>query len=124
MYSFDFIFAFYDKMNLYLCTVEQIDRNKAGFFKVKMIGLGLEDGFWGQLKAIITGALEFSRMEPCYDGFWRNYMNENEDVKRAVKTAFPEISNNFLGPLIDNAIATGKISHRYDRGFIYLTINL
>ena len=119
-----FYFQFYDKMDLYLCTVERIGRDKAEFLKKKMVELGPQEGFWVQLKAIVTGSMEFSRTELRYDGFWRNFMNENEDVKKAVKSAFPEINSDFLGGLVDGAIATGQLSPKYDRDFIYSTVNL
>lgn len=119
-----FYHAFYDKMDLYLCTVERIGRDKSAFLKNRMAGLDPADGFWSQLKAIVTGAMEFSRTEPRYDGFWRNFLAENEEVKKAVKTAFPEISSDFLGGLVDSAIAAGQLSQRYDRDFINSTVNL
>lgn len=119
-----FYFAFYDKMDLYLCTMERVGRDKSEFLKKRMVDVNPSDGFWGQLRAIVTGALEFSRTEPRYDGLWRNFLAENEDVKKAVKTAFPEISADFLGSLVDSAIAAGQISRKYDRDFIYATVNL
>lgn len=119
-----FYFQFYDKMDLYLCTMERIGRDKAVFLKENMAGLDPAEGFFGQLKAIVTGALAFSRTEPRYDGLWRNFMYENDDVKTAVKTAFPEIATDFLGGLVDHAIATGQLTKKYDRDFIYATVNL
>lgn len=119
-----FYFAFYDKMDLYLCLVERIGRDKTRFLKNKMTELNTTNDFWSQLKAIVTGTLEFAQTEPRYHSFWRLFLNENEDVKKAVKTAFPEISSDFLGGLVDNAIAAGQISGKYDREFIYANINL
>ena len=119
-----FYFQFYDKMDLYLCTMERIGRDKTVFLKQNMTQLDPAEGFFGQLKAIVTGALAFSRTEPRYDGIWRNFIHESDDVKMAVKTAFPEISNDFLGGLVDHAIATGQLTQKYDRDFIYSTVNL
>lgn len=119
-----FYFAFYDKMDLYLCTMERIGRDKTAFLREKMAEIDPKEGFWGQLKAIVTGAMAFSHTEPRYDGLWRNFLNENEAVKQAVKTAFPEINTDFLGGLVDRAIAGGQLCAKYDRDFIYATVNL
>ncbi len=119
-----FYFKFYDKMDLYLCTVERIGQHKSAFLKTKLAGHDPMSGFWGQLKAIVTGALELARTEPRYDGFWRYFLNENEDVKKTVKTAFPEINSDFLGVLVDSAIATGQLTKKYDRDFVYSTVSL
>ena len=119
-----FYFQFYDKMDLYLCLIEHIGRQKASYLGRQIQALDPEAGFFGKLKAIVTGALDFSRTEPRYNGYWRNFLNENETLKKTVKTAFPEISSDFLGSLVDEAIAAGQLSGRYHRDFIYATISL
>lgn len=104
--------------------MERIGWDKMVFLKQNITQFDQIEEFFEQLKTIVTGALTFSRTEPRYDGIWRNFMHENDDMKRAVKTVFPELSNDFSGGLVDHTITTGQLSQRYDWDFIYSTVNL
>ncbi len=45
----------------------------------------------------------------------------NEEIQLQISvndTAFPELNEDFLGKLVDNAIISGQITDRYDREYV------
>ncbi len=119
-----FYYKFYDKMDLYLCLMEQIAAGKVNFLTKRMGAVQQPDDIFSRLRQIAAGALEYAAKEPRYNAIWRNFLSESEEFKKKVKTAFPELNDDFLGRLVDIAIESGQLTDNYDRDFIYSVINL
>lgn len=119
-----FYFKFYDKMDLYLCLTERVALDKVVYISEHMRSAEEADNIFSRLRQIAIGSLQYALKEPRTNMLWRLFLLESEEFRKKVKTAFPEISEDFLGKLVDHAIASGQLTDSYDRDFVYSVINL
>ncbi|RVU55443.1 TetR/AcrR family transcriptional regulator [Anaerosphaera multitolerans] len=119
-----FYFKFYDKRDLYLSMIEIIGIDKTKYLSNQIKVQVKSENFFDQLRQIVVSTLEYSQKEPRYNSFWRIFQFENDDLKKIVKSAFPELNQDFLGNLVDKAILNGQLSKEYDRNFVYSIVNL
>lgn len=117
-----FYHKFKDKMDLYLCVMDVISRQKAAF--TKDLPPQLPDDFFERLRLLFRQGLEFSQLEPRYYAFWRLHMAEGAEVKDAVNRAFPNRRSGPLDTLIESAIEDGQFSKAFPVPFVSGIINL
>lgn len=117
-----FYHKFKDKMDLYLCVMDVISRQKAAF--TKDLPPKLPNDFFEQMRLLFHQGLEFSQLEPRYYAFWRLHMAEGAEVKDAVNRAFPNRRSGPLDALIENAIEDGQFSKAFPVPFVSGIINL
>lgn len=119
-----FYFKFYDKLDLYLCMMERGGLEKSAFLSTKLSGLASSEDFFEQLRQIALGSFEFARHDWRFYTFWRTYLADSELIKKTVRETFPGLSSDFMGGLIDAAIARGQISSHFDKQFVHDAVNL
>lgn len=119
-----FYHRFYDKTDLYLCMMEMIALDKVEYMQGRIKSPETSSDFFEQLKLLSIAGLEYARHEKRYYSFWRNYLSESSELKNAVKNAFPELANDFLEQLINEAILSGQLSTQYGKDFIRKTISI
>lgn len=113
-----FYHKFKDKMDLYLCVMDVISRQKAAFSKETT----MPDDFFAQLRLMFRRGLEFAQEEPRYYTFWRLHLAEGNEVKSAVQRAFPNRRNSSLDTLVEGAIKSGQLD--FPLPFVSGIINL
>ncbi len=119
-----FYFKFYDKMDLYLCLMEQIAIGKVMYLSGRMANVAPSDDIFDQLRQIAIGSLEYAMKEPRYNALWRLFLSESDELRKKVKAAFPELKEDALGKLVDSAFEKGQLTDRYDRDFINSVVGL
>jgi len=116
-----FYHRFKDKLDLYLCVMDVISRQKAAFSKDIP---AMPDDFFEQLRLMFRQGLEFAQEEPRYYAFWRRHLTERAEVKGAVRRAFPNRRSDTLDALIEKAIEDGQFSKDFPVPFVSGIINL
>lgn len=119
-----FYHRFYDKTDLYLCMMEMIALDKLTYMRNKVTSPQVSTNFFEQLKLLAIAGLEYARHEKRYYSFWRNYLAENAELKNTVKSAFPELGNDFLEQLIVGAISSGQLSTNFSKDFVCKSISI
>lgn len=117
-----FYHKFKDKMDLYLCVMDVISRQKAAF--TKDLPPKLPNVFFERLRLLFRQGLDFSQVEPRYYAFWRLHMAEGAEVKDAVNRAFPNRRSGPLDALIESAFEDGQFSKAFPVPFVSGIINL
>lgn len=119
-----FYLKFYDKLDLYLCMMERVGKDKMEFLSKKLLAQKPTYHFFNQLHTIVLSSMEYARHDARFYAFWRIYLAEEDGIKNKVKKEFPELTNDFLGEMIDAAIEAGQINPKYDQAFVHLVIEL
>ncbi|MBS6956719.1 MAG: TetR/AcrR family transcriptional regulator [Enterocloster asparagiformis] len=119
-----FYHRFYDKTDLYLCMMEMIALDKLEYMRNRVTSPQVSSDFFEQLKLLSIAGLEYAQHEKRYYSFWRNYLAESADLKNTVKSAFPELGNDFLEQLIIEAISTGQLPTKFSKDFICKSISI
>lgn len=113
-----FYHKFKDKMDLYLCVMDVISRQKTAFSKDATMPANLFE----QLRLMFRQGLEFAQIEPRYYAFWRRHLEEGAEVKDAVQRAFPNRRSSALDALIESAIESRQLD--FTLPFVSGIINL
>lgn len=110
-----FYHKFNNKMDLYLCVMDVISRQKAVYTKDIT---AVPDDFFEQMRLMFRQGLEFAQKEPRYYAFWRLYLAEGTEVKDAVRRAFPNHSGDTLEAFIKKAFDDGQFKSRMPFSFV------
>jgi TetR/AcrR family transcriptional regulator len=119
-----FYYRFSGKLDLYLCMCDVIIRKKMELFARTRTGPGAPDDFFAQLRAMVAAGLEFVRREPYLHALSRRFLAEPPAVRKAIRDAFPAVSQDALQPLLDAARARGQFRERFSDDFIRALVEI
>jgi TetR/AcrR family transcriptional regulator len=119
-----FYYRFSGKLDLYLCMCDVIIRKKMELFAQMRTGPGALDDFFTQLRAMVAAGLEFARREPYLHALSRRFLAEPPAVRKAIRDAFPAVSQDALQPLLDAARARGQFRERFSDRFIRALVEI
>ena len=113
-----FYHHFGDKFGLYLAMMDRVIQKKIGFFTPLLQRLQDTGDFFGTLRLVIRGTVEFMLEDKRLHHLFNQNMEAPEALKQRLLSYFQYDYNQGFGPLIRAAIASGQIDPRYSEGFI------
>jgi TetR/AcrR family transcriptional regulator len=119
-----FYYWFSDKMDLYICIMDRVSRSKLEHFEAEVIGQEFPEDFFEQIALLARAGLEYALREPRYYKLWRRLLAEDEPIKQAVRTAFPDRGEDNLGALVDAAYAKGQFKEGFSPEFIKTVVDV
>lgn len=119
-----FYYRFKDKMDLYLCLLDQIGRDKLAYFAQRSLQADFPSDFFQQLSLLARAGLEYARHEPRYLELWRRHLAETAQVKQQVRQAFPELRRDGLRNLVEAASQRGQFRGQFAVDFVFNLVEM
>lgn len=113
-----FYHKFADKMDLYLCLIDRVSSEKM-MFTAKTFRIDcLSENFFEQVRLITRQGIDFALKKPDYYAFWKRHLAERQEIKEAVKAAFPARGKDEFEMLIRKAYESKQFKSKYTIGFL------
>lgn len=113
-----FYYRFKDKMDLYLCLVDQITKDKLAHFAKQATQADFPSDFFAQVGMLARAGMEFAVREPRLWAMSRRFMSESEHVRQQVKQAFPDRGRDGVGALVQAASNAGQFKEIFPQEFV------
>lgn len=113
-----FYYRFKDKMDLYLCIIDRITKDKLAFFTQRATQADFPSDFFAQIGVLARAGMEFAVREPSLWAMSRRFMAEAEHVRQQVKQAFPNRGRDGVGALVQAAFNAGQFKEMFPREFV------
>lgn len=113
-----FYYRFKDKMDLYLCMIDQITRDKLAHFAKRSTQDDFPSDFFSQVAVLARTGMEFAVREPRLWAMGRRFMAEASHVRQQVKQAFPDRGRDGVRALVEAAAASGQFREGFPIEFV------
>lgn len=109
---------FGDKFGLYLALIDIILKKKKSFFIPLLMKKQDSGDFFGTIKDLVRGTMEFMFYDERLYHMSNNYMVDNVEIKQQINQFFPTDYNGWFFVLVNSAIQSGQIDSRFSPDFI------